>query len=657
MSAAIHTTGYSVACGIVPEREFAIDRTFLSSPWARSRSYLLAREAAQAVSLASQREASLRDLDESQLDEHLMSLLPSLRVLKTGTEPLAEALGVAREVAMRCADRRPFDEQLFAAFILLRGGLAEMATGEGKTLTAFLAGAVAAVSGVPVHVFSSNDYLVSRDAEAMRPLYEGMGLRVGRVLGSEPDVEQRMAAYRCDVTYLTPRELAFDYLRDRRMLGGAGPLGRRVARIGARLDGGLRQRGLHFAIVDEADDVLLDQAQTPFTLTRASSDTDARARTHAALALAKNCVAEKDYAKSKAGSGPLLTTDGAMRVWAIGESTGLWRLSNDCLSAVQSALLAIHELKRDVDYVVRDDAIEIVDSPTGRRIPEQRFERGLHQLLEAKEGVGVSAASEGDRRIPGQALFRRYRRLSALTGTASEARGELWRVYGLPVVRVPLRRPSRRIAGALECHLDEASRDEAIYSKVEAVSGTGRPVLVGTRSVEESRRIADGLAARGVEAFVLNAADDAGEASIISRAGDAARVTVATNMAGRGTDIQLPLEVAQKGGLHIVCTRVGESRRIDRQLIGRCARQGDRGSFETVISLADPSFVERVPGPVLTRIRDWAVKKGILRPWVAQILRWSVQTAEEKRSESARRALLVLQSGRDQLLAFAGKSE
>lgn len=657
MSAIPYVARYAVPCGIAPEREGIVERTVLSIPWARGRAYLLAREAARAVVLAGSAETRLRDLPDAALDRELASLRSLLCGGGVETAPWAEALAIAREIAARSLDQRPFDEQLFAAFVLLRGGLAEMSTGEGKTLTASIAGAVAGASGTPVHLFSSNDYLVARDAQAMAPFFQRMGLSVGRVLGNESEFAERSSAYACDVTYLTPRELAFDYLRDRRIVAGVGPLGRRVARIGRKIDPGLRQRGLHFAIVDEADDVLLDQARTPFVLSRVAERGDSGARARMALALARSCVEGNDYVRSGPGSMPRLTDEGAARLGSLREQVGLWPRSSDCLLSVKTALFAINDLTRDIDYVVRGDSVEIVDGPTGRRSPDQSFERGLHQLLEMKEGLDATAPAEGASRIAGQALFRRYLQLSAMTGTAREARAEFWRVYGLPVVRIPLRRPSRRIIGELQCHLDEAARDEAIFRNIEAASEEGRSVLVGTGTVEASRRIATLLEDRGVANQLLNAADDAEEAEIIARAGESGRVTVATNMAGRGTDILLDSKARRSGGLHVICARVGESRRVDRQLLGRCGRQGDPGRFERILSLGDPSFVEKIPSPLLRWARNRATRTGKLNPRIAQILLWGVQMAEENRAEAARRTLLALQSGRDQLLAFAGKSE
>lgn len=657
MSAAYDVARYAVPCGLVPEREIIPERTFLSSPWARGRSYLLAREAARAVRLAADGERHLRDLDDEALSAHLTSMLPALRVPRIETETLAEALGVTREAALRGIGQRPFDEQLFAAFILLRGGLAEMATGEGKTLTAGLAGAVAAVAGNPVHVLSSNDYLVSRDADAMRPLYAHLGLRVASVTASEQALEKRAEAYRHEVVYLTPREMAFDYLRDRRALGSAGPLGRRVARIGGRLGAGLRQRGLHFAIVDEADDVLLDQARTPFVLSQRAEEPNATSRAQAALAIASDCVAGRDYVASNRENSVQLTDACIARVRESVKESDLWARPSEAREWVEMGLVALNDLTRDVDYVVRDGAVELIDAPTGRRAPDQNFARGLHQLLELKEGLDARAPNAGTARIAGQSLFRRYRKLSAMTGTAREAHAEFWRVYGLPVVRVPLRRPSMRVGGDLACYLDQEAKDKAIVSTVVATVAEGRPVLVGTDSVEGSRHIARALAASGVETEVLNAADDASEAATISHAGEARRVTVATNMAGRGADILLTSEVADNGGLHIICTRVGESRRVDRQLLGRCGRQGDPGSCETILSLSDAAFVEKVPGPLLGWARKRATASGELSTWIAQILLWAVQKADENRAEAARRSLLVLQSGRERLLAFAGRSE
>jgi preprotein translocase subunit SecA len=648
---------YAVACGVSPEREYAPERTWLSSPWARARALLLKRGAGRATAIARERESVFRALGETALDDRLRSLRRGLRGSRVDPTALAEALAIAREAAARSVGQRPFDEQIFGASVLLRGGLAEMATGEGKTLTAALAGSVAAVSGAPVHVLSSNDYLVSRDSEAMAPLYARMGLRVGSVLAQEPSIEIRAAAYRCDVTYLTPRELAFDYLRDREALRGAGPLGRRVLRIGCRLEGGIRQRGLNFAIVDEADDVLLDQARTPFVLSGAPSGEDASLRARAAMALARDCVVARDTRRVEQGGPPRLTDEGAARVMSSGGRAGSWSRSSECREWVDRALFALYCLERDVDYVLRDGAVEIVDGPTGRRSPQHSFERALHQLLEAKEGLDVSVVSENRARIAGQALFRRYRRLAAMTGTAAEARGELWRVYGLPVLRVPLRRPLRREVAEVQCHLDDVAQAEAVIARVEGLRAIGRPVLVATGSVDASRQMASSLRERGIETLLLNAADDAEEARVVSQAGLPGRVTVATNMAGRGTDIVLAPEVAQRGGLHVVCARVGSSRRVDRQLLGRCGRQGDPGSFEAIVSLGDPCFGGNLPASLLRWLRERSAPAGMVSPRIARALLWGIRIAEEKRAEAARRGLLAMQRGRDQLLAFAGKPE
>jgi preprotein translocase subunit SecA len=657
MSAMGYAARYAVPCGIVPEREFAPDRTFLSSPWARARAFWVSREAARAVFLANACESNMRGIDDAALGERLASLLPTLRRRRIETMALAEGLGIAREIADRSLGQRAFDEQLFAAFVLLRGGLAEMATGEGKTLTASIAGAVAAGSGLAVHVISSNDYLVARDASTMAPFYEAMGLSVGQVLSKEPDREERARGYRANITYLTPHELAFDYLRDRRVLGSAGPLGRHVARIGGQLASGLRQRGLGFAIVDEADDVLLDQARTPFVLSEAAEGVDAEAPARVAYGLAKDLVETRDYTPVRVGNPPRLTDEGIARVRATGEASGFWSRPSECRDWVEMALFSMTGLTRDVDYVVREGGIHIVDTSTGRRSPEQSFERGLHQLLETKEGLDVSGPASGRRRIAGQALFRRYERLSALTGTAAEARAELWRVYGLPVVRVPLRRPSRKVGAPIQCHPDDDAQLEAIFQRVAQMHSDCRPVLVGTGSVDASRRLATALTERGVETHLLNAADDAEEARIIAEAGLAGRVTVTTNMAGRGTDIVLAHETARLGGLHIICARVGESRRVDRQLIGRCGRQGDPGSFETILSLSDPLFQARLPAALLRWVHEKAVGSEFLTPWIIRILLWGVQIAEERRGGTTRRDLLALQRARDELLAFAGTPE
>lgn len=517
-----------------------------------------------------------------------------------GPRQMALALAVVAEAARREQGLQARDTQLLAAATMLHNSLVEMGTGEGKTLVAVLAAASAALAGVPVHVLTSNDYLAQRDADQLRPVYAALGLSVGCVQSSD-DAETRRQAYACDVTYATAREVAFDHLRDRL---GAAPAAEGLSRpFAAHVQPVLR--GLCMAVLDEADSVLIDEASMPMILSQQVADEDVQ-RWRLALFLARQVRVGEQAVEREPGRWAL--TD-AGRSWLDARATTLgkdWQLQRLREDLVSLALSALHSFKRDIDYVVRDDEIQIVDIHTGRRAEGRTWSRGLHQLIGLKEGVQPAAASRTLMQMSYQQFFPRYVRLCGQSGTLWEARDELMAVYSLPVVRIAAHRPSRRAdLGTSVCASSDQQRQQVV-DRVQALHAQGRPVLVGTRSVADSQALSKVLTERGLLHRVLHASQDADEALVVAAAGAPSAITVATQMAGRGTDIHIDDALDRLGGLHVICAGLQPARRVDRQLFGRCARRGQAGSHERILSLDDEAWQPFAQSDVLRLLRSLA---------------------------------------------------
>lgn len=569
--------------------------------------------------------------------------------------PLAEVFGLVAAAARRTLGYTHHDVQLAAGRALYEGRLVEMATGEGKTLAATLPAAAAALTGIPVHVVTTNDYLAQRDAETLAPLYALLGLRAAFVVGELTPAE-RQAAYAADVTYCSSKELGFDYLKDRIALGALRTrLGAKVAGLvaGRPLAERLLLRGLHFAIVDEADSVLIDEARTPLIISAGKRAAEAGGALFAeAVALADGLATGRDFVRGEDGRTVRLTDAGrrALAVQCEGRH-GLWRGPRRREALVEQALTALHAYRRDHDYLVRDDAVMIIDENTGRVHPDRAWEHGLQQLIEAKEGVTVTAPREVLARISYQRFFCRYARLAGMTGTAREVAPECRRVYALSAARVPTHRPvQRRFLG----HRVFATRElqtAALVARVRGLTAQRRPVLVGTRSVAASEALSAALEEAGITHRVLNARQDAEEAETIAHAGESGAVTIATSMAGRGTDIALGKGVAARGGLHVVCFERHDAGRIDRQLWGRSARQGDPGSYEVLMSL-DDELARRLPGAVRAALRGAVATRAGERLAARALL--AQQRAVEREHARARRTLERIDEHMDDVLAFAG---
>ena len=656
------TASSTLPTGAYPERlerpPGALDRlaTRLIGPlarWTRERQV----RAARLIPLVAEHGRALDGLSDRALREAAQALRPALRREGFSEDLVARAFALVREAASRTLEQRHFDVQLIGGQVLLAGMVAEMDTGEGKTLTATLAASAAALAGIPVHVVTVNDYLASRDAAWMGPIYRALGLQVGTVIhGMSPP--ERRAAYGCDVTYCTNKELAFDYLRDRIVLRG------RPSRLQLQLERLVSEearaerlvlRGLHFAIVDEADSVLVDEGRTPLIISAQGSSAEQRLY-ETALGLADQLVPDADFTIDPVERSVRLTPEGLARLDELAAPLGgVWtgRLRREELA--RQALVARRLFHRDRHYLVRDGRVQIIDEYTGRLMPDRSWERGLHQLIEVKEGVAVTAPHETLARISYQRFFRRYLRLAGMTGTAREIAGELWTVYGLPVMRVPTNRPSRRVIHPERVFRFAEARWVAVVEHVRAVHDAGRPVLVGTRSVAASEELAARLAAAGLPHRVLNARQDAEEAQIIAEAGQPGRITVATNMAGRGTDIRLTPAVIELGGLHVIATERHDAARIDRQLFGRCGRQGDPGTAEALVSMDDDLVTSH--GGVWRRLVTPRGRSSSGPSRLAGLAVRRAQRAAERAHGRMRRDLLRFDEQMDSTLAFSGPGE
>jgi preprotein translocase subunit SecA len=575
-------------------------------------------------------------------------------------ELVARVFAIAREAAARLLKMRPYDVQLLGGRVMLEGKIAEMETGEGKTLAATLPACAAALAGIPVHIVTVNDFLVLRDAAWMKPLYSFLGLTVGTITeGMAP--EARRVAYACDITYCTNKQLVFDYLKDRLMLGQESrTLHLQIEGLHAEYPRTRRLllRGLCFVIVDEADSVLVDEARTPLIISNVGDASEERRIYGEAIAVARELATGLDFSIRPREREVDLTARGRLRAAELAEPYGgLWIGPRRREELVRRALSALYLFQRDKQYLVRAGKVQIVDEYTGRVMADRSWERGLHQMIEAKEGCEITGQQETLARISYQRFFRRYLRIAGMTGTAREVARELWSVYRLPVVSIPTNRPVQRRRLPDEVHLGADAKWRAIVESLRRLHEAGRPVLVGTRSVAASEHLSELLAAAGLPHQVLNARQDQEEAKVIAAAGERGRITVATNMAGRGTDIRLGPGVAELGGLHVLATERHDARRIDRQLFGRGGRQGDPGSFQAIVSLED-ELVHEVFGRHAARLAG--LVQRVAPPaggWLGRLLIGLAQRAAERHHARSRRELLRVDDHLSDLLAFTGRPE
>ena len=569
-------------------------------------------------------------------------------------QTVAQAFAIIKEVASRKLSMAHYDEQLIGGWFMFNGMLAEMQTGEGKTLTATLPASTAAMAGIPVHIISVNDYLVRRDAELMRPIYTALGLSVGTIT-EDMDHKTRQAAYKCDITYCTSKQLIFDYLKDRLVLKQKNNNLSHLQLEGLYSNGSrankLLLQGLCFAIVDEADSVLIDEARTPLILSRPAKDIGQKKILYRqALQLAAELIIDKDYMINQRHRTIELTSTGHQRLIELAKSrdnlSDFWRGKRRRTELISQALSAQKLFLRDQQYLLQNGQVIIIDEHTGRPAPDRKWENGLHQMIEIKENCEISVRNETLARITNQTFYRRYLHLCGMTGTAQEVAAELWSNYRLGVIPVPTHRPVRREMKALKLFNHSKTKWAAVIASVKQAHSKGQPVLIATGSVKTSDFLSRILDKENLKHKVLNARQDQEEAEIIANAGQLNQITVATNMAGRGTDIKLSPAVTNIGGLHVILCEPNVSRRIDRQVIGRCARQGDPGSVERFYSLDDEVIqIYRSKRPLAT-IPDF--RRSL--PHLAQ-------RSIEKQHKTLRKALLKSERRIGTLLAFSGSQE
>ncbi len=552
-------------------------------------------------------------------DDHLKNIAKALKKLACGgvspDDLLVEAFALACEVSRRVLPMDPFDVQVAAAIVMYRGNLAEMQTGEGKTLAAVLPVYPEALTGKGVHVLTFNDYLARRDAQWMGPIYEFLGLSVGFVQEGMT-IRQRKKAYAADITYLTAKEAGFDFLRDQRCTG--------------KQD--LVHRPFHFAVVDEADSILIDEARVPLVI--AGEISSPPINPYQMAEMIRDLDRDTDYDTDEYAYDVNFTDRGMERVEKYLGIENLHDLENNqVLAAVNLALQAETLLKRDIDYIIREGKIELVDEFTGRTAGNRRWPYGLQNAIEAKEGLEIQPEGTILGSITLQHFLGLYPKLAGMTATAKTSEDEFETFYGLKVVAIPPHRPCIRIDHEDVVFTHQAARRKALVQEIITGHAKGRPILVGTASVEESEHLAAELRESGIDCRVLNAKNDEAEAAIVAEAGALNAVTISTNMAGRGTDIKLGGnnqetrdQVLALGGLYVIGTNRHESRRIDNQLRGRSGRQGDPGSSRFFISLEDDLILrygvkELIPRSHLPQEQDGPIENPIVAREIARAQR------------------------------------
>jgi preprotein translocase subunit SecA len=545
------------------------------------------------AALVEAREPSTRLLADDQLRKASLALRFRAKSGEPTSDLLVEAFALTREAAHRTIGLRHYEVQLIAGAAMHDRRVVEMQTGEGKTLAATLPLVLFGLVGRGVHLATANDYLARRDAELMRPAYEALGLRVG-VVDAESPPAQRRQAYACDVTYGTAKEFGFDFLRDRlawrqQEEGERDWLG---AMLGAsETADAFVQRPPHFILVDEADSILIDEARTPLVISLLP-DGDGAAGVELyrwTSQFAPQLQEGEHFSVSDEGQRKITLT-AAGRRWVRQsprpEVLHTWDVV-EAYQHVERAVQVLREFHRDRQYVVRDGEVVIVDEFTGRLAEGRRWRDGIHQAIEAKESLKVSPPTSQAARVTVQEFFHRYPHIAGMTGTVASGGPELKRIYGLGWASIATNRPPRRRQLPTAVFGCAAAKWAAVVKEIATVHEIGRPVLVGTRSIDKSDTISCMLTDAGIEHQVLNARHVAAEAEIVAAAGRQGKVTIATNMAGRGTDIKLGPNVEDLGGLHVICTEMHDSARIDRQLIGRCGRQGDPGTYRQYLALDD----------------------------------------------------------------------
>jgi preprotein translocase subunit SecA len=601
-------------------------------------------------------------LNDAELRQRGLQLRGRARGGESLERLLPEAFGLVCVAAVRTTKLRPFDVQLAGGVVLHHGAIAELATGEGKTLVAAMPAFLNALTGKGVHVTTVNDYLANRDAEWMGPIYTSLGLTVG-VLQMQMPEPARAQAYRCDITYGTASEFGFDFLRDRLKVSGNrgiampfwGPWTASSGQFTQPLDPKV-QREHHYAIVDEADNIFIDEARTPLIISAPTrlATPDEQVVYHWADRIAKTMVRDQHFTLDEKKQKIELTELGKEVARYANPPVGPHSHAMDKLHEhIERALHAHFRFRRDQHYMIEKGKVVIIDEYTGRRMPDRHWREGLHQAVEAKEGVPINKAADHAAQITFQSYFRLYKKLSGMTGTASQNFFELRRVYKLWVVTVPTNRLVIREQWPDRVFPNEDAKFAKVVEEIIRLREQGRPVLIGTRSVEKSEKLSQLMHQAGIEHQVLNARQHDKEAQIVALAGQRGRVTIATNMAGRGTDIKPDPEVIEAGGLHVLGTERHDAKRIDRQLAGRAGRQGDPGSCQFLLAL-DDELLEGL-GPVQEAHLRELGRRGGDHDWQRYLPKFfRAQRRVERRHRRQRVDLMLYEKQRQEILKDLG---
>lgn len=611
-------------------------------PWTRRR----LASVAQAID---QKRVEMEKLGDPQLNERLNALRQARQRQPKRWQPLlVEGLAMLAVAAHRELGLRAYEVQLMAAAALVEGFFTEVETGEGKTLAIGLAAAFLAWSGRPCHVITANDYLAERDAKLLGRFYLRVGLTAGAVL-IDHDETGRRGGYACGVTYTTAKEVAADYLRDRLRLGddASGVSSRQL--LGVLLEmpplSGVVQRGLHSALIDEADHALIDEAVTPLIISRTLDAGELTVASHAAWELVRDLDQGVHYRADTAARLIEMLPAGIERADRDLNlpRTGLWASARRRQELVRLGLEAREFFLRDEQYVVDDGKVVIVDAATGRPMPLRTWRQGLHQIIEAKEGLEVTGPSETLARISFQAFFRKYPQLAGASGTLSEAAAEIWHTYDAPFLTIPRHLPCQRRYHGSRFFADEDRREQALVHELKTRHARGQPLLIGTRTVESSEAVARSIRHHGLPAgHVLNARRHREEAVMVAQAGHRGQLTIATSMAGRGTDIRLEEGVAMLGGLMVVAIEANDSARVDRQLFGRSARQGDPGSVIAFYAVDDVVLRRFIPRPILQAWkRCFTFLPEAFTSWAGRwLLAWAQRRTQRQAARQRRGVML-----------------
>ena len=606
-------------------------------------------------------EPKMQELSDHELKKESLSLRYRARSGEPLAKLLPEAYALVREAGRRTMNMRHFDVQILGATAVFNHSIVEMQTGEGKTLTATLPMYLYSLIGKGTCLATVNDYLAKRDADLMRPIYSALGMKVG-VIQTEMQQPERRKSYHCDITYGTAKEFGFDFLRDRLLL-------RKIREgqhdlLGAMLEGIKQtdeqpvQREPYFALIDEADSILIDEASTPLIIS-AMPTAEQKMEVECykwAAEMADVFIEDEDYNYDHDKKTVELTKKGRLKARNIEKpdamaDTGLYHI----YEYIQRAVKVAREFHHDEQYVVRDGEIVIVDEFTGRLGEGRKWREGIHQAVEAKQGVEITVATGQAARVTVQDFFLRFHKLAGMTGTAAASARELRKIYRCHVIPVPTNRPPKRVKWPTRIYATEEAKWLAIVDEVAEVHAQGRPILIGTRTIDKSEILSRLLKEKEIVHDVLNANYVEEEAEIVARAGQEGKVTVSTNMAGRGTDIQLSDEVKALGGLHVICTEMHESARIDRQLIGRCGRQGDPGTFRQYLCLED-ELLEKAMGPKKARKYKKLGQKYPDRQFnqYEKLFRWA-QRKVEKKSFRSRKTMLYYEKERKKMQRAMGQ--